>query len=92
MNGLDRGTPLWKVWWIYGTPVAIAMGVLLCGAEALRLRYYPALGDLLDIARLSIFWLWCWLAWICARNVRRPIWTPVARAALATGLVVTVII
>jgi hypothetical protein len=89
---LDRSTPLWKVWWIYGAPVAIATGVLLYFAEELRLSYYPAWADLLDTARLATFWLWCWLAWTCARNVERRVWTPVARAALAAGLVVTVAI
>jgi hypothetical protein len=89
---LDRGAPLWKVWWVYGVPVAAVSAVLLFFAEELRRAYHPAWADLLDIARLSAFWLWCLLAWICARNVRRRIWTPVARVALAAGLVVTVAI
>lgn len=89
---MDRGTPLWKVWWVYGTPVACAMAVLLVVAEELRLEFKPAWADLVDVVRLAVFWLWCWLAWICARNVDRRIWTPLARAALAAGLVVMVII
>jgi len=89
---LDRGTPLWKVWWIYGAPVALAVVLLVFFAEELRLAYRPALADLLDTVRLAAFWLWCSLAWICAGNVSRRIWTPVARAALAGALVVMVVI
>lgn len=89
---MNRGTPLWKVWWVYGTPVACALALLLFFAEELRLNSSPAWADLLDAVRLATFWLWCWLAWVCARNVERRIWTPVARATLAAGLVVMVAI
>jgi len=35
---LDRGTRLWKVWWLIGTPVACLAAVLLLFAEQLRLQ------------------------------------------------------
>jgi hypothetical protein len=89
---LNRGTPLWKVWWLYGAPVACAVVLLVFFAEELRLAYKPAWADLLDTVRLAAFWPWCWLAWISAGNVGRRIWTPLARAALAAGLVVMVAI
>jgi hypothetical protein len=89
---LDRGTRLWKVWWLLGTPVACAAVALLYFAEELRLAYRPGWADLLDVGRLALFWLWCWAAWVCARNVKRRIWTPVARASLAAGLIFMVIV
>lgn len=89
---MDRGAPLWKVWWVYGTPLVCGAVVLVFFAEELRLAYRPAWADLLDAVRLAAFWLWCWLAWSCAGNVARRVWTPVARAALAAGLVVMVVI
>jgi hypothetical protein len=89
---LDRGAPLWKVWWIYGAPVACAVMLLVYFAEELRLAYRPGWADLLDTLRLAAFWLWCWLAWICAGNVSRRIWTPFARVTLAAALLVMVII
>ena len=78
------------MWWVYGTPVACAMAALLFFAEELRLNSSPAWADLLDAVRLATFWLWCWLAWTCARNVNRRIWTPLARVVLPAGLLVMV--
>ncbi len=89
---MNRGIPLWKVWWIYGAPVACAVVLLVYFAEELRLAYRPGWADLLDAVRLAGFWLWCWLAWKCAGNVARGIWTPLARVALAAGLAVMVVI
>jgi hypothetical protein len=92
LTALDRGTRLWKVWWLLGTPVACAAAALLYFAEQLRLEQRPAWADLLDVVRIALFWLWCWAAWICSRNVERHIWTPLARVTLAAGLVFMVII
>ncbi|MEA3194132.1 MAG: hypothetical protein QOD26_2465 [Betaproteobacteria bacterium] len=65
---------------------------LLFFAEQLRLQQRPGWADLLDVVRIAAFWLWCWAAWICARNVERRLWTPLARVALAAGLVLMVIL
>ena len=89
---MNRGTPLWKVWWVYGAPVACGVVLLVYFAEEPRLAYKPGWADLLDAVRLAAFWLWCWLAWMCAGNVVRRVWTLLARAALAAGLVVMVAI
>ena len=89
---MDRGTPLWKVWWVYGAPVACAVLLLVYLAEELRLAHRPGWADLLDAVRLAAFWLWCWLAWRCARNVERQAWTPLARVMLAVGFAFMVVI
>ena len=89
---MDRGTPLWKVWWVYGAPVACAVFLLVVLAEELRLASRPAWADLLDAVRLAMFWLWCWPAWICAGNVVRRVWTPLARVMLAVGFAFMVVI
>jgi hypothetical protein len=43
-------------------------------------------GDLLDILRLGLYWAWAWMVWKTARNVRRPVWTPVARVLALAGV------
>lgn len=91
LTALDRSTRLWKVWWLLGTPVACGAAALLYFAEQLRLEQRPAWADLLDVVRIALFWLWCWAAWICSRNVERRIWTPLARATLAAAMVGMVI-
>jgi hypothetical protein len=44
------------------------------------------------VVRIALVWLWCWLAWTCARNVERRFWTPIARVTLAAAFIFTVII
>jgi hypothetical protein len=52
----------------------------------------PGWADLLDVVRIALVWLWCWLAWSCARNVERQFWTPLARVTLAVGFIFMVAI
>jgi len=92
LTALDRSTRLWKVWWLLGTPVACAAAALLYCAEQLRLAQRPAWAELLDVLRIALFWLWCWAAWTCSRNVEQRVWTPLARATLAAGLAFMVVI
>jgi hypothetical protein len=79
------------VWWLLGTPVACAAAALLYFAEQLRLEARTGWADLLDVVRIALFWLWCWAAWRCARNVAHRIWTLLARMTLAAGLVFMVV-
>jgi hypothetical protein len=72
--------------------VACLAAALLFFAEQLRLQQRPSWADLLDVVRIATFWLWCWAAWICARNVEWRLWTPLARVTLAAGLVLMVIL
>ena len=65
---------------------------MLFFAEELRLEFRPGWADLLDVLRIALFWLWCSAAWLCARNVKRRIWTPLARVTLAAGLVFMVVV
>jgi hypothetical protein len=43
-------------------------------------------GDLLDALRLGVYWAWGWAVWRSARNVARPLWTPLARLGVLAGL------
>lgn len=81
------GSELWKIWWLWGIPVAWIATALLLGAEHSRLEGRPAVGDALDIARLAVYWFWCRLAWRCSGNVGNPLWTPLTKAALGAGCV-----
>jgi hypothetical protein len=78
---------LWKIWWLWGIPVAWATSLLIVGAELARLAGYHDSGNLLDVVRLAVYWFWFRLAWQCSRNVDRTAWTPVARTALVLGLI-----
>jgi len=77
---------LWRVWWLWGIPVAWAASALVIGAEFARLSGYHRLGDAVDIGRLAIYWWWMRIAWSCAGNVANPVWSPVSRAILVLGL------
>ena len=77
--------------WLCGIPLAWLVTALILGAEYFRLHEMPVGGDLLDVLRLAVYWFWCRLAWQCAGNVSDPLWTPLSKAALAAGLVATVL-
>lgn len=80
---------LWKVWWIAGLPVVSLMIGLVLLAETARSAGQDSWGDLLDVARFLIYFVWLRLAWRCSRNVDWPLWTPLAKAALSVGLILS---
>ena len=82
---------LWRVWWLWGIPMAWAASALVIVAEMARNAGHGRWGDMLDLARLCVYWLWLRLAWKCSRNVRNPLWTPIARGALIAGLIINVL-
>ena len=76
------------MWWLGGAGLACAVAGLLLLAEDARLSGAAATGDLLDVVRLGLYWVWAWAVWKAAPNVRRRVWTAVARilALLGVGL------
>lgn len=84
---------LWKVWWLAGIPVAWLTSALVLTAEHLRAlgTWGWGWGDACDVARFLVYLLWFELAWRCSRNVRGTAWTPLARAALTAGLVLSAV-
>ena len=70
-------------------PAAWATSALVLGAEFAREAGLHGTGNLLDVARLAVYWYWCRLAWRCSGNVGNPLWTLLSKAALAAGLVAT---
>lgn len=83
---------LWKVWWLAGIPVAWITSALVIGAERVRDlgTWAWGWGDACDAARLLVYLAWFMLAWRCSKNVQGRVWTPLARVALLSGLVVSV--
>ena len=80
---------LWKVWWGGGVPGALVTAALVIAAENVRGLGTSAWvwGDACDAARLVVYLAWLVPAWRCSRNVGHAVWTPLARVALAAGLV-----
>jgi len=83
---------LWKVWWGGGVLVALISAALTIAAEQVRGLgpWAWGWGDACDAARLVVYVAWLLPAWRCSRNVRRVVWTPLARLALLAGLVLSV--
>ncbi|MBC7802959.1 MAG: hypothetical protein H7Y16_03700 [Candidatus Parcubacteria bacterium] len=86
------GSDLSRVWWLWGIPVAWITSALLLGAEEFRITGLHGWGNLLDCARLAVYWFWCRMAWKLSASARRPVWNLLSKAALAAGFVVTVAI
>jgi hypothetical protein len=84
--------PLWKVWWLGGVPVLAAVAGFAVLADQAHAAGHRALGGALDLVRLLVYWEWLRLAWRCAPNTAWRGWTVAARAALAGGLLVHVLL
>jgi hypothetical protein len=86
-----QGNELWKAWWSWGIPVAWITSALVLAAEQSHSGELHTLGNLLDVARLAVYWFWCRLAWKCSASARNPGWKLLSKAALAAGFVLTVL-
>jgi hypothetical protein len=89
LRGEER---LWIVWWGGGFSVALISAALMIAAERVRSlgAWAWGWGDACDAARLVVYVAWFLPAWRCSKNVRRAVWTPLARVALLAGLVLSV--
>jgi hypothetical protein len=58
-------------------------------AEKARYAGHESWGDLLDVVRFLLYFVWLRLAWRSSRNVDWPLWTPLARVALSVGLILS---
>ena len=63
---------------------------LVLAAEESRVAGHHSLGNLLDLARLAVYWFWCRQAWRCSANAGNPAWNFLSKTALAAGFVLTV--
>jgi len=78
-----------RVWWIAGVPVVCTVAVLVLLAESARSAGHHGMGDLLSVAQFLIYFAWFKLAWRASRSIPDSTWRPVARGALAAGLVLS---
>jgi hypothetical protein len=83
---------LWQVWWLWGLAAAAAIAGLTAAAEHAREAGSAVQGDLLEVLRLAVYWGWGWAVWKTARNVSRPLWTPLARLAVLTGVALLILL
>ena len=78
---------LWKVWWLWGIPVGWTTSGMIILAEFIRAAGNWGCGDMIDVARLLVYFSWARLAWRCSHNVSDCRWTLVSRIALGAGFV-----
>jgi len=78
-----------KVWWITGIPASSLVIVLVLLAESAHSAGYRGVGDLLSVTQFLIYFAWFRLAWSASRNIVDSTCRPVARGALAAGLVLS---
>src|SRR2546426_12585154 len=78
---------LWQVWWVYGIPVGLVAAAMFAIADNAREAGQAHWGDLVDIARLGVYWVWFRLVWKYSRNVGLRVWTITARPPAAARLV-----
>jgi hypothetical protein len=86
-DALEGRCELWRVWWIAGPALAVAITASIIAADSLRLAAMHSLAAVVEIAGLLTFSLWLRAAWNCAGNVRIGLLTPVVRVGLAASLV-----
>ncbi len=79
---------LWRVWWLWGIPVAWGAIAMVLIAEYARDAGYDGWGNALDVGRFALYWGWMRLAWRASGNVGNPFWSPVSRIALLLGLTI----
>ena len=84
LSGKER---LWRVWWLWGIPVALAASALTVFAGFAREDGMHVAGSLLDTLKVLIYAAWLVAAWRCAPNVKDAFWKNVSRAAVALGIV-----
>jgi len=87
-----KSEKLWRVWWVWGIPVAWAASGLVLSAEYARSAGLEGWGNLLDVGRLALYWWWMRIAWACSGNVQRSFWSPMARVGLVFGLAANVFV
>jgi len=85
----------WKVWWLLGVPIHLAWwfvyldlwtsGVAPESFLLLTVWFWPGMLGVFAICSV-LYLLWCTLAWRCAGNVDRRMWTVIARVLIGVGL------
>ena len=88
ISGRER---LWRVWWLWSVPVALAASALTLCAEFLRLDGMHAAGALLDTVKVLVYAAWAVAAWRCAPNVQNALWCNLGRAGVALGVLLVTI-
>ena len=85
-RALSGEEKLWKVWWLWGIPVALAATAFTLSAEFLRLEGHHSWGEFLDVLKLLVYAAWLTAAWRCAERTEHPAARIAARLAVAAGV------
>lgn len=90
-RAIDGEERLWRVWWKWGIPVAVAANILTLFAEMAFMADYDTLGNATDVLKFLIYIAWFQMAWRCSKNTDNPAWTVFTRLAVALGFGVAAI-
>jgi len=82
---------LWKVWWLIGIPLALVSGAfsMWYDAQTVPTTTTWIVAGVGAWGLLTAYLCWCNMAWSCAKNVKNPVWTRVAKVLIILGLVTT---
>jgi amino acid transporter len=75
---------LWKVWWLIGIPQSVVLALLYVNVlqkTPHSMVYVPAL-----VLYIVVYFAWVRVAWLCAPNVKRGIWTAVSYVVIVLGV------
>jgi len=87
-----RDVRLWQAWWLGGAALAALTAGLVWAAERAYGVGQLVLGELATAARILLYVVWLHTVWRCSRNVKRPLWTYVARVAALLGLIASAVL
>lgn len=85
-RALSGEEQLWKVWWLWGIPVALAATAFTLSAEFLRMDGRHAWGEFLDVLKFLVYAAWLTAAWRCAEKTSHPAARIAGRLAVAAGV------
>ncbi|WP_225031023.1 hypothetical protein [Paraburkholderia sp. XV] len=75
---------LWKVWWLIGIPQSAVLALLWVNflhKTPHSPAYLPAM-----VLYIVVYFAWVRMAWLCASNVKRGIWTAVSYVLIVLGV------
>jgi uncharacterized membrane protein YobD (UPF0266 family) len=75
---------LWEVWWLIGIPQSVVLALLY--VNVLQEKPHSVAYILGLVLYIVVYFAWVRMAWLCAPNVKRGIWTAVSYIMIVLGV------